>query len=92
MLANGPAISSCLATRCVSLSLNITAGGVVRGKLADGPMAELRNLLITPSHFNGELAPNRDIVAVTLARSRQTVQVVPNRIRKAASVYEMLFI
>ena len=64
----------------------------MRGKLADGPMTELRNLFDAPSHFNGELAPNRDIVAVTLTRSRQTVQVAPNRIRKSASVYEMLFI
>lgn len=57
------------------LSLNITAGGVVRGKLADGPMTELRNLFIAPSRFNGELAPNRDIVAVTLTCSRQVVEV-----------------
>ena len=45
----------------VRVSLIITASGVVRGRLADGPLTELRNVSIKPSHVYGELAANRDI-------------------------------
>jgi len=45
----------------VRVSLIITAGGAVRGRLADGTLTELRNVSIKPTHVYGELAANRDI-------------------------------
>jgi hypothetical protein len=45
----------------VRIALIITAGGAVRGRLADGPLTELRNVSIEASHVYGELAANRDI-------------------------------
>jgi CubicO group peptidase (beta-lactamase class C family) len=45
----------------VRIALIITAGGAVRGRLADGPLTELRNVSIEPSHVYGELAASRDI-------------------------------
>ena len=45
----------------VRIALIITASGAVRGRLAEGPLTELRNASIEPSHFYGELAANRDI-------------------------------
>jgi CubicO group peptidase (beta-lactamase class C family) len=45
----------------VRIVLIITASGSVRGRLADGPPAELRNVSIGTSSVYGELASNRDI-------------------------------
>jgi CubicO group peptidase (beta-lactamase class C family) len=45
----------------VPVALIITASGGVRGQLADGPLIELRNVTLRPSHVYGELAANRDI-------------------------------
>lgn len=45
----------------VRIALTITAGRAVRAQLADGPLTDLRNVSIEPSHVYGELAANRDI-------------------------------
>jgi CubicO group peptidase (beta-lactamase class C family) len=45
----------------IRVSLIITVGGAVRGRLADRTLTELRNVSIKPNHVYGELAANRDI-------------------------------
>jgi CubicO group peptidase (beta-lactamase class C family) len=48
--------------RPVRISLMITPSGAVRGRLADGPLTELKNVSIESSHVYGELAASRDIL------------------------------